>query len=131
MLYLNIKINMQSTQPKNGYALNHISIDSVILGFDGKDLKVLLVPQKVEVGAKLLYFKKLPGDLIFKDEDFEVAAHRTLNDLTGIHDADYSQWWFTQRRIELRCKNSSQFYRFGRYFHCSHQWHGRDGSRTA
>lgn len=92
MLYLNIKINMQSTQPKNGYALNHISIDSVILGFDGKDLKVLLVPQKVEVGAKLLTFKKLPGDLIFKDEDFEVAAHRTLNDLTGIHDVRMYQF---------------------------------------
>jgi hypothetical protein len=87
-----LKSDMQSTAQTREYALNHISIDSVILGFDGKDLRVLLIPQRVKVGEKVLTFWKLPGDLIYVDEDFEVAAHRTLSELTGIHGVSMYQF---------------------------------------
>ena len=45
---------MQSTGKKKEYALNHISIDSVILGFDGRELRVLLTPQEITLNGKLI-----------------------------------------------------------------------------
>jgi hypothetical protein len=83
---------MQSTDKKKEYALNHISIDSVILGFDGKELCVLLIPQRIVLGDKVLTFNKLPGDLVYKDEEFDAAARRTVLGLTGIHGVNMYQF---------------------------------------
>lgn len=83
---------MQSTEKKKEYALNHISIDSVILGFDGRELRVLLTPQEITLNGKVITFKKLPGDLVYKDEDFDDAARRTLLNLTGIHGVNMYQF---------------------------------------
>ncbi|MGC9344608.1 MAG: NUDIX domain-containing protein, partial [Bacteroidales bacterium] len=59
----------------------HISIDCVIFGFDGKNLKILLIERKLNEQNTDL---KLPGDFITDDEDLDSAAHRILKELTGL-----------------------------------------------
>lgn len=66
------------------YAVNHISVDSVIFGYDGRKLMVLLLPEQVRMGREVFRFRKLPGDLILREEDLEEAVHRIVRDLTGI-----------------------------------------------
>jgi len=62
-----------------------VSVDCVVFGFDGSDLKVLLVQRdlrdNLDIDDDTLV---LPGDLIFEDEDILDAASRVLLDLTGI-----------------------------------------------
>jgi hypothetical protein len=84
---------MQNTNSQPQYANNHISIDTVMLGFDGQQLCVLLIPQKIDLGdGNIIVNKKLPGNLIYQDENFEEAAHRILEELTGIHSASLYQY---------------------------------------
>lgn len=66
--------------------LPHISVDCVILGFDGTQIKVLLserdiLPQE-DVTVSSGKFK-LPGDMIGNDESPLDAAYRVLNNYTG------------------------------------------------
>jgi len=63
----------------------HISVDCVILGFDSKSLKVLLIERvgkdwEFPEGRKL----KLPGNMIYRDEDLYHSAIRTLTERTGL-----------------------------------------------
>jgi 8-oxo-dGTP diphosphatase len=63
----------------------HISVDCVIMGFDSNTLKVLLIEReetdcKLPEGHKL----KLPGNMIYRDEDLDHSAIRTLTELTGL-----------------------------------------------
>lgn len=63
----------------------HVSVDCVIFGYDGAALKVLLIRQReagTEDNSTSQY--KLPGSLIFQDEDIDAAAQRVLNELTGL-----------------------------------------------
>ncbi|MCL1943536.1 MAG: NUDIX hydrolase [Candidatus Azobacteroides sp.] len=59
-----------------------VSVDCVVLGFDKNRLNVLLVQRNTLTpdGKDL----KLPGSLIYQREDTDEAAHRVLNELTGI-----------------------------------------------
>lgn len=59
-----------------------VSVDCVVFGFDKEQLNVLLVQRNTPTpnGSDL----KLPGSLIFQEEDADTAAHRVLNELTGI-----------------------------------------------
>jgi 8-oxo-dGTP diphosphatase len=58
-----------------------ISVDCVIFGHEGKDLKVLLIQR----GAEPYHSKwALPGDLVYPREDLDAAALRVLKDLTSI-----------------------------------------------
>jgi len=60
-----------------------ISVDGVIFGFDGKDLKVLLIRSYSDE------FKgqwSLVGDLLTPDEDMDSAAYRILRQRTGLDD---------------------------------------------
>lgn len=60
----------------------NVSVDCVVFGFDDQQLSVLLVQrQSAEDDKNDL---KLPGNLIHDDEDVDDAAHRVLNELTGI-----------------------------------------------
>lgn len=61
----------------------YVSVDCVVFGFDSESLNVLLVRRNTEKeeGQDL----KLPGSLIFQDEDADIAAHRVLKELTGIN----------------------------------------------
>ena len=73
---------MEDETKFNGYMQAYVSIDCVILGFDGKQLNILLVERKnFPAGEEKL---KLPGSLIYQEEDSDTAAARVLYELTGI-----------------------------------------------
>ncbi len=57
------------------------SVDNVIFGFDGGDLKVLLI-QRAAAPFKGKW--ALPGDLVYPNEDLDAAAGRVLEQLTGL-----------------------------------------------
>ena len=61
----------------------HISVDCVLIGFDGEKLSVLLVKRQGVVD-KDFCDTKLPGSLIYMDEDLDEAAERVLSELTGL-----------------------------------------------
>ncbi len=63
-----------------------ISVDCVVFGFDGNLLKVLLVPRHFREAnpggqAKEQQDYKLPGSLIFDDEDLNQSAYRILGEI--------------------------------------------------
>ncbi len=65
----------------------HISVDCVIFGFDGLNIKVLLASRLLRNGGKENTFEtdlKLPGDFIRDNEDLQEAAERVLMELTGL-----------------------------------------------
>ncbi len=70
----------------------YISVDCVLIGFDGKQLKTLLVSQiGVETKNGESEFK-LPGSLIYEDEDLDDAAKRVLTELTGLKSVPMRQF---------------------------------------
>lgn len=73
-------------------ANNHISVDCVVLGFDGERLNVLLVRRKGDDNGEVFHDMKLPGSLIYMDEDLDEAAKRVLNDLTGLKNVNLMQF---------------------------------------
>ncbi len=60
----------------------HISVDCVLFGFGENNLNVLLVPRQEESNTKSKM--KLPGGLVYDDEDLDDSAQRILNELTGL-----------------------------------------------
>lgn len=74
----------------------HISVDCVIFGFDGVNLKVLLIKRRINNSKNIenpILDYKLPGDFITDDEDLETAATRILNELTGLKKIFLKQLW--------------------------------------
>ena len=73
----------------------HISVDCVIFGFSTNQLKVLLIERELtdETGIEVKDHK-LPGDLISISEDLDVAATRTLEELTGLQNIFLQQFAF-------------------------------------
>lgn len=65
-------------------ANHHISVDCVIVGFDGEQLKVLLLKRTFKEGETEVQDMKLPGDLIYQDEDLDDAANRVLTGQAGL-----------------------------------------------
>ena len=67
-----------------------VSVDCVVFGFDGNQLNVLLVQRNTPgpLGKTL----KLPGSLIYQQEDADSAAGRVLKELTGIHKMSLKQF---------------------------------------
>lgn len=59
----------------------HVSVDCVILGFDGIHLNVLLLKRTGKEGALRFNDLKLPGSLIFAEEDLDEAAQRVMGEL--------------------------------------------------
>ena len=55
---------MQNLQKNTPLANNHISVDCVVIGFDGEQLKVLLVKRAGEDNGEVYHDMKLPGSLI-------------------------------------------------------------------
>lgn len=72
----------------------HISVDCVIIGFDGEKLKVLLLKRIIndKNDKKHLIDYKLPGDFITDEEDLNSAANRVLKDLTGLENIYLNQF---------------------------------------
>jgi|TARA_B110000444_G_C18821052_1_gene587734 8-oxo-dGTP diphosphatase len=60
-----------------------ISVDCVVFGFDGSDVKVLVIKRGTE---PYLNFSAIPGDLVHEQEDPLDATKRVLNELTGLKD---------------------------------------------
>ena len=73
-------------------ANNHISVDCVVVGFDGEQLKVLLIKRVGEEQGEVFHDMKLPGSLIYEDEDLDEAARRVLRELTGLKNIDMRQF---------------------------------------
>lgn len=70
----------------------HVSVDCVVIGFDGEKLNVLLVKRVGEEAGDVYNDMKLPGSLIYDDEDLDEAAQRVLTELTGISNLDLMQF---------------------------------------
>lgn len=83
---------MLEIQKRIPLANNHISVDCVVIGFDGEQLKVLLIKRADEVGGEVYHDMKLPGSLIYMDEDLDEAAQRVLYELTGIKNVNLMQF---------------------------------------
>ncbi len=82
IIYFNTPINMDQE------ALNfdpHVSVDCVILGFDGESLQVLLSRRGNEVPEEQYNNLKLPGRLLHIDEDLDEAALDIITSVTGKH----------------------------------------------
>ena len=62
----------------------HVSIDCVVFGFDGERLNVLLLRRYGEDQGSVFHDMKLPGSLIYQDENLDEAASRVLTELTGL-----------------------------------------------
>lgn len=60
----------------------HVSVDCVLLGFKEDKLCVWLNERKDAPKESAAF--KLPGDLIYEDEDLDEAANRVLTDITGL-----------------------------------------------
>ena len=73
-------------------ANNHFSVDCVVVGFDGERLRVLLLRRIGEDSGEVFHDMKLPGSLIYMDEDLDGAAMRVLNELTGFKNVNLMQF---------------------------------------
>lgn len=70
----------------------HVSVDCVVFGFDGEQLKILLIERSITEQNELYNDKKLPGSIILNDEDLDDAASRVLTELTGLKNIYLSQF---------------------------------------
>ncbi len=77
---------------RNRVVSPYISVDCVLIGFDGKQLKALLVSQIDSETKKGESEYKLPGSLIYEDEDLDNAAKRVLTELTGLKNVSMMQF---------------------------------------
>jgi 8-oxo-dGTP diphosphatase len=64
------------------------SVDCAVFGFDNDQLKLLLIRRGAE---PFLGDYALPGDLVYPDEDLDVAAKRVLKELTTLTDVFLEQ----------------------------------------
>lgn len=70
----------------------HLSVDCVLLGFDGKQLSALLIEYGSELDTNQFNNQKLPGSVIYDNEDVDDAAQRVLRDSTGIENVPIKQF---------------------------------------
>jgi hypothetical protein len=83
---------MHPVENETPLAVNHISVDCVVVGFDGEHLCILLVERNgVEKGEEF-HDMKLPGSLIYLDENLDQAAQRVLQELTGLKNVSMMQF---------------------------------------
>ncbi len=73
----------------------HISVDCVVFGFSTNQLKILLIEREYrDDSGKQARDHKLPGDFITLNEDLDLAAVRTLEELTGLNSIYLHQFAF-------------------------------------
>jgi 8-oxo-dGTP diphosphatase len=72
-------------QSKNKHEINpRISTGCVIFGFDFNQLRVLLIERSAVENVPSMM--ALPGDLIYEEENLDMAASRVLKELTGLEE---------------------------------------------
>ncbi|MFA6872985.1 MAG: NUDIX domain-containing protein [Bacteroidaceae bacterium] len=80
---------MNKLNPSSLHINPNVSVDCVIFGYDGQNLNVLLVRQTSAQGDVAI---KLPGSLIFDEEDLDESAQRVLRELTGLNSVQMQQF---------------------------------------
>ncbi len=70
----------------------HLSVDCVVFGFDGHELKILLINRDAISEKHQSGKLKLPGDLIISGEILGSAAQRILTEFTGLQDIYLKQF---------------------------------------
>lgn len=70
----------------------HVSVDCVILGYDGESLQVLLSRRGSEAPEEQYNHLKLPGRLLHTDEDLDEAALDIITVCTGKHRPLFKQF---------------------------------------
>lgn len=83
---------MSHTSQHLPLANNHISVDCVVFGIEDNQLKVLLIKRMGEDEGEIFHDMKLPGSLIYMDEDLDDAAKRVLMELAGVKNIKLSQF---------------------------------------
>lgn len=68
----------------------YVSVDCVLLGFDGKQLNALIIRDKGKSDSEGTY--KLPGSIIYLEEDLDEAAQRVLKQMTGLVQVNMTQF---------------------------------------
>ncbi|MEM6397761.1 MAG: NUDIX domain-containing protein [Bacteroidota bacterium] len=79
---------MSSRELFNTYFKSAFTVDNVIFGFDGSDLKVLLIYRNEEPYVDIW---GLPGYFVKPDEELDEAAKRVLYELTGLENVYLEQ----------------------------------------
>lgn len=72
----------------DNYFKSAFTVDNIIFGFDGEELKVLLI-KRGEVPFPNQW--ALPGNFVYQNEDLDTAAKRVLAELAGIKDVYLEQ----------------------------------------
>lgn len=80
----NRKVRMVDSTPRDRAVNPRVSVDCVVIGFDGTQLCTLLVRQSDAGREGGTDYYKLPGSLIYEDEGLDEAARRVLTELTGL-----------------------------------------------
>lgn len=80
--YIDATFSLRYTM-KTNFIHTYVSVDCVVFGFDDEQLNILLV-QRNNIDESDTKRLKLPGSLIFNNEDVDDAASRVLYELTGI-----------------------------------------------
>lgn len=91
---------------KNGHQqyLPHLSVDSVIFGYHDQQLRILLLQWKGLLGWGL------PGGFIRRDEPLSRAAHRVVQERTGLDDLFLHQFYtFGDSPYRLQERSAQQF----------------------
>lgn len=65
-----------------------LSVDCVVLGYHQDALKLLVIKRGAEPHVGKM---AVPGDLVYPNEDMDLAASRVLKDLTGMEDVFMTQ----------------------------------------
>lgn len=76
-------LSPSSPHQEGSHFYPHVSVDCVILGYDGEALKVLLSRRSDENPQAGLRTLKLPGRLLYTNEDIDEAASDIITQLTG------------------------------------------------
>jgi 8-oxo-dGTP diphosphatase len=85
---LTLKSAASEKRNRQDYFNIAVSVDCVILGYENKELKVLLIESDLEEFNGL---HSLLGDLVRPDEDLDTASYRVLKDRTGLDDVYLEQ----------------------------------------
>lgn len=101
----------------------YVSVDCVLLGFDGEQLCVLLVRQCGQNavntnGEEKTGIEKLPGSLIYLDENLDEAARRVLKQFTGL--VQVNMYQFKAFGGPDRLKNPEDSIWLSRFYNLSH-----------